>query len=490
MSRRIPGFDKLMSPFGADQADLATMRRVNTWLMAVAFIMLFGAGMAALTLSNMAAETSEEVAETLEIREELRAVLGLLRDAEIGQRGFLLTRDPEYLEPYNSARARVKQRISRLESLVPSNSEQAVRIEQLRNGADRRLEEVDRTVQLGREGRFGEALAMVNRDRGKVLMDEIRDIVASALEAERERLEERQASALTTKAWLSASIIGALVVTVLLAILSAQLTRRRFASVENRRQQLALLNEELEARVRDRTRDLELAREMAEAEANRAEHERGRVELLLREVTHRVGNNLAMVSSLLRMQQAKLDDDAARSALETARGRIQTISTAQRRLRLGDDLQTTRADSLLKAVVSDLADAALETNEISISGNFDPITVAARDATTLAVVLGELVSNAIKHAFTGRAGGTISVSFAMKDGVPTMSVEDDGIGFENEETLSSRRTGLGSMIIENLSRQYGGEIMKRKNEMGGTSVHILLPKLQIMEDGKISEDQG
>lgn len=480
-----------MRLFGADQADVATMRKANAWLMAVAFAMLFGAGIAALALSNIAATTSEEVVDTLEVRGELRAVMGLLRDAEIGQRGFLLTQDPQYLEPYNDARTQIGQRISRLEGLIPSDSEQAVRITQLRKAAGRRLEEVDETVALGQKGRFSEALAIVNQDRGKALMDEIRDIVDAALEAEREHLAERQSEAVASRTWLSASIIGALIATLLLAILSAQLTRRQFASVESRRHQLSLLNEELETRVRDRTRELEMAREMAEAEASRAEYERGRVELLLREVTHRVGNNLAMVSSLLRMQQAKLDDTGARSALETARGRIQTISTAQRRLRLGDDLQSTRADSLLEAVVSDLADAALESGTITISSNFDPLVVAARDATTLAVVLGELVSNAIKHAFEGLPDGTISVSFAVNnDGVPVMAVEDDGIGIDESETAPARKSGLGSMIIENLSRQYGGEIKKWKNESGGTSIHILLPKLQIMESEKMPEDRG
>ncbi|MBO6667919.1 CHASE3 domain-containing protein [Parvibaculum sp.] len=480
-----------MRLFRADLADIANTRKLNAWLMAVAFAMLFGAGIAALTLSGMVTRNTEQVVNTHEIRSELRTVLGLMRDAEIGQRGFLLTRDAQYLEPYNEARLQIGQRISALERLVPPDSEQAVRISQLRKGAERRLAEVDQTVALGREGRFGEALAVINQDRGKALMDEIREIVDAALEAERAALTANQAEAIASRTWLSASIIGALAATIVLAILSAQLTRRQFASIEQRRSQLALLNEELEARVRDRTRELEMAREMAEAEAGRAEYERGRVELLLREVTHRVGNNLAMVSSLLRMQQAKLEDDGARSALETARGRIQTISTAQRRLRLGDDLQSTRADSLLEAVIADLADAALESNEIAISGHFDPLTVAARDATTLAVVLGELVSNAIKHAFKGRTCGTISVSFVMNDdGVPLLTVEDDGIGFDETEGKSARRSGLGSMIIENLSRQYGGEIRKWKNEAGGMSIHILLPRLQIVDGEKLSEDRG
>ncbi|HCX69075.1 MAG TPA: hypothetical protein DHK64_16535, partial [Rhodobiaceae bacterium] len=73
-----------MRLFGADQADVATMRKTNAWLMAMAFAMLFAAGIAALALSNMTETNSEEVIDTLEIRTELRAVLNLLQDAEIG----------------------------------------------------------------------------------------------------------------------------------------------------------------------------------------------------------------------------------------------------------------------------------------------------------------------------------------------------------------------------------------------------------------------
>src|SRR5690606_19350452 len=105
-----------------------------------------------------------------------------------------------------------------------------------------------------------------------------------------------------------------------------------------------------------------------------------------------------------------------------------------------------------------------------IESDFDPMIVSSRDATTLAVVLGELVSNAIKHAFDGREEGTIRTSFTIgQNGIPVMSVEDDGVGFDDEADMPEKRAGLGSMIIENLSRQYGGEIRKERNSAGGTS---------------------
>lgn len=473
--------------FGGNLANTDKMSKVNAVLMALTFIMLFGAALAALTLSLRASSNIDDAVEALKIRSELKEIMSLVQDAEIGQRGFLLTRDPQYLEPYNAARLLIDRRLKALETIVEPDSEQGLRLERLSEATRRRLQETDTTIALGREGRFGEALTIISRDRGKALMDEIRTIIQDARAAESMRHDERAAKMISSRAWLSTSLIGALGASLVLAVLSLQLTRRQFATVTSKRDQLIVLNEELEARVRERTQELEIARERAEAETNRAEYERGRVELLLREVTHRVGNNLAMVSSLLRMQQAKLDDDVARSAIETARGRIQTISTAQRRLRLGDDLQSTPVDGLLEAVVSDLADSALDGTTISISGHFDPLVVSARDATTLAVVLGELISNAIKHAFDGRTSGTIRASFATDaDGTPCMAVEDDGIGLAVADD-STRRSGLGSMIIESLSRQYGGEIKKQTNEQGGASIIIRLPKLRIFDANTVEQ---
>lgn len=468
-----------MRPFEPHKTDRTSIRRTNTLLVAIAFAMLMGAGIASLVLASRAKQNAADVADTIGIRVEFHTIFSLIQDTETGQRGFLLTRDPAYLDPYYSARLEIERKLAALERHLADRPVQLQNVKALHDVARKRIEILDRTIALAGTGDFDGAIAEVANNRGQVLMDEGRSIVERALDGEAAVLVGRERTMANSYTLLSISLIGAIAAALVLATISIRLTRRAFATMASRKEELARLNEELEARVQERTRELEAAREMAEAEAGRAEYERGRVELLLREVTHRVGNNLAMVSSLLRMQQTKLDDEGARSALETARGRIQTIGTAQRRLRLGDDLQSTRADILLDAVVSDLADAGLDDSTITLSSNFDPLVVSSRDATTLAVVLGELVSNAIKHAFEGRDGGTISVSFTMTGGVPVMAVEDDGIGFDETDNPSARRAGLGSMIIENLSRQYGGEMRRWKNEAGGTSIHILLPRLKI-----------
>lgn len=470
----------------ADYSEVEKMRRLNALLMALAFLLLFGAALAALMLAPLAQRHANAVVHTIEVRSELLSVLNLLQGTETGQRGYLLTHNPEYLEPYNAARFEVGRKLTALEERVADNPRQQARIRALQDVIAQRIAILDGTITLGRAGNFEAATGIVGNNRGKALMDEARAIVNRAIAAETVLLAEREEETIRVHTLLWISLIGALTAGVVLVVLSVRIMRRQLTTMKQRRDQLAQLNEELEARVTERTRELESARELAEAEAGRAEYERGRVELLLRDVTHRVGNNLAMVSSLLRMQQSKLDDDQARTALETARGRIQTISTAQRRLRLGADLQSTRADDLLEAVVSDLADATLEHGTITIISNFQPLIVSSRDATTLAVVLGELVSNAIKHAFQGRNSGEITASFTRRsDGVPILAVVDDGVGFSDATPASPTAGGLGTMIIENLSRQYGGEIQKSRNEAGGTSIFITLPKLQVTEPEKI-----
>lgn len=475
--------------FAASQAEMNTLRRYNVWLMAAGFVLLFGAGIAALLLAGRARDTAGDVTRTIEVRSELLTILNLLQGAEAGQRGYLLTREEQYLEPYTAAHEQIDRELATLENLVADNPIQLTRMEQLRRGAERLLANIDETIELAHQGKFEAATRIIDGGRGKALMDEARDIVANAMAEEEMMLSGREARAARSVTWLFASLIGALSATLVLALLASQLTRRQFMSLAGRRDRLARLNEALEERVKERTRELEVSREMAEAETERAEYERGRVELLLREVTHRVGNNLAMISSLLRMQQARLSDTEARAALETARGRIQTIGTAQRRLRLGADLQSTRIDGLLEAVVSDLADAALESDTITLTSNFEPLIVSSRDATTLAVVLGELVSNAIKHAFHDRSTGTITASFTLRpDGVPVLAVIDDGNGYDETQDAGAAKTGLGTMIIDNLSRQFGGEIKKQRNDAGGMSIYITLPKLNIGEPQDIKKD--
>ena len=161
--------------------------------------------------------------------------------------------------------------------------------------------------------------------------------------------------------------------------------------------------------VQSRTADLEQAMLVAR-------RERARVEALLQDSDHRIGNSLATVSSLLGIQMRDVSSEEIRAALGAARDRIQTISSAHRRLRLGDDHETVRTDEYLPDVIADIKEANVHDRDVSIHSRIAPINLGSRDATTLGIIIGELTMNAIKHAFPGKKTGEIRIMLARGSG--------------------------------------------------------------------------
>ena len=114
--------------------------------------------------------------------------------------------------------------------------------------------------------------------------------------------------------------------------------------------------------------------------------------------------------------------------------------------------------------------------KVAFEGQFAPVTINARDATTIGIVLGELITNALKHAFEPDQPGTIWAKFSRnEDGTAVLTVEDDGKGLTEEGAKSE--SGLGAMIVKQLARQFGGQPRYEAREGGGTRVSVSLPEL-------------
>ncbi|WP_208441748.1 sensor histidine kinase [Bartonella raoultii] len=276
-------------------------------------------------------------------------------------------------------------------------------------------------------------------------------------------------------AFMRAALTLAAIVSVVSTFISAYFVINRFRRDIRALKMYQLLlhseNAALEARVKERTQELEKAR-------NHAEKERQRVEMLLQDASHRIGNSLGTVSSLLGLQLNRSKNEEVRSVLGAARDRIQTISTAHRRLRLSDDMETTLLAEFLSSVVHDVELAVpFELREnITIHTNFKDCRLSSRDATTLGIILGELLTNSLKHAFPDHRAGHIYISFGPKpDGQFMLIVEDDGVGMKNQ-TLE-QKTGLGRVVVEQLCMQFGEKPLFESSTLGGTKIVIPLPKL-------------
>jgi len=133
------------------------------------------------------------VAHTYEVLAALETMISGLKDAETGQRGYLLTSDESYLEPYDSALINAPARFHDLQKLIADNPQQKKRVVQMGILANKKLTELAETIQLHQSGRAGAALALVRTDLGKQLMGEIRVLIKEIKTDEKILLEKRQA---------------------------------------------------------------------------------------------------------------------------------------------------------------------------------------------------------------------------------------------------------------------------------------------------------
>ena len=180
--------------------------------LAVALIALF-------TYRALAARqgAASRVTQTLTTIQQLEGVLVTLTDAETGQRGFLVTGEERYLDPYNRARAELPNRLRDLAARVYDGADQQARYERVRQLADEKLVELEETIALRRQGKSEEARALMMSDRGRVAMDGIRTAIAEMEADERRILSERQgewedASDLSVRiTWLGSVILLALI---------------------------------------------------------------------------------------------------------------------------------------------------------------------------------------------------------------------------------------------------------------------------------------
>lgn len=433
------------------------LRSATTTIIAIGVVAV--AVIVAALINQQARRTADLVSHAIEIRERAERFLGRLRDAETGQRGFLLTGQPSYLEPFTEGRATAGPELDILAALVDADPAQKAQVVKLRQDMGIKFEELDRTIALERAGRREEAIALVRDAGGIAAMDRLRDTVQEIQQAENTRLLSLYRREERRRLWSSTGIVVALAG---LAFAAWQQLRRR----QRRTAALAVSNAELEQIVGERTRQLE--------------SERLRIEALLRDVNHRVGNNLAMVSALLNVQSRQTRQPAVKAALAQAQSRIQAIAAGQRRLRL--DIETDEIDArpYMEDLLAEIGKAA-EGRPIRIDLDMESIRLPGRDAVSFVVIVNELVTNAIKHAFPDGMSGCITIRLAQDEveGVPVlaMTIEDDGVGFPAE----AQNKGLGQTVIASLLRSMRASMMSRPlhaeaGERPGTRIRVIFPK--------------
>ncbi len=193
-------------------------------------------------------------------------------------------------------------------------------------------------------------------------------------------------------------------------------------------------------------------------------------ETLLKEIHHRVKNNMAVISSLLALQGSRIADPAHRAMFEESRQRIKSMALVHEKLYAAADLSRIDFAGYARSLVNGLEAVHHRPGRgIETRINVGDVLLDVDTAVPCGLILNELVTNALKYAFDGRAQGKLTISFTKRDGACTLTVGDDGIGLP--AGFDPRKTDtLGLKIVDVLARQLGGEV--RYASGAGTEVAV------------------
>ena len=194
-------------------------------------------------------------------------------------------------------------------------------------------------------------------------------------------------------------------------------------------------------------------------------------EVMLREIHHRVKNNLAMVSSLIGLQSHYAPDEIHREAFEETQARIRSMALAHEKLYQTERLADLRADEYLSTLLDELRFTSGQLGSpISVTKHIEPVSLGLDTAIPLGFIANELFSNCVKHAFPDARMGRIHVSFRSDTtGLMELAVKDDGVGIPPEFDLDSPKS-LGLILVKTFTRQLHGDMEVRSTE--GTEVVV------------------
>jgi PAS domain S-box-containing protein len=193
-------------------------------------------------------------------------------------------------------------------------------------------------------------------------------------------------------------------------------------------------------------------------------------ELLLREIHHRVKNNLQIVSSLLNLQQATLSDPAAIAAVAESAVRMRAMALLHQMLYQSDAIGRVRMDEYLRALALHVRGSnAGETVQMIFA--LEPITLDMDRAIPCGLIVTELLTNCLKHAFADRSGRVTLGLRGLADGQCALSVSDDGAGASADFAQSA---SLGLRLVRALARQLAGTLDWGAGR-GGTVVTLTFP---------------
>jgi signal transduction histidine kinase len=486
----------------------------NPLLRKTAVFMLAGLlGLAAIVVASLwltakVEQNADEVILERQVRTQAASLLLLVNDAETGQRGFLLTEEAPYLEPYERAVPLIPDAMTRMQTLAARTPRIQGAMQEVSALFQGKMDELARTIALVKAGQRAQALEVVRGDQGKLAMDGIRRILTAVI-AESDRhvaaLLEEGRRATQALFWVNTS---SSVLIVLLAVAAGWTIARYTAELVEARRAVAAVNLTLEERVQERTTALSRANDEIQRFAYIVSHD------LRAPLVNIVGFTSELEASTQALQRF-VSQAATASADEDG------LAT-EARIAANDDLpeaisfiraSTTKMDRLINAILklSREGRRELRPEPIELKTLFSAIAasvhhqlekVGARidiadtlptvmsDRLALEQIFGNLIDNAVKYLSPDRAG-VITVAGRTSGGVITVEVADNGRGiapadherifelFRRSGAQTVPGEGIGLAHVRALIRRLGGDITVESELGRGSRFRVTMPRVYV-----------
>ncbi|HVW95854.1 MAG TPA: histidine kinase dimerization/phosphoacceptor domain -containing protein [Mucilaginibacter sp.] len=200
-------------------------------------------------------------------------------------------------------------------------------------------------------------------------------------------------------------------------------------------------------------------------------------EWLIKEIHHRVKNNLQIVMGLLQRQSAYIDNEAALQAIQNSESRMHSIALIHQKLYQSEDLDLINMTDYINELLRYLKESADADNRIQFEKDIDAIDLDISQGVPLGLILNEAITNAIKYAYSDDAGGIIQVSLKRTPGEKiTLIIRDYGRGVSEDFDLKQSNS-MGMNLMRGLSKQISGTFEMICND--GAMIRIIFSAAQL-----------
>jgi signal transduction histidine kinase len=466
--------------------------------LAAGFLVLLVIGMASIWLSAVSRKQTDLVTHSMQVQAYATRLILLVEDAETGERGYLITRDRGYLEPYDLGVREAPRAIDRLAALTSDNARQHESVLGLKGLIDAKLDESRETVAAARDrGDFAAAMAIVRAGHGHRVMEQIRDRIRVVQAEESRLLAVRQRAMTATGRALMAVSLGGLVAVVALAFAATRSFERGRRLLEKSEADLKAANEGLEELVAQRTAELRESNSDIRRFAHVVSHDlrtplvnvmgfAGELEAVRHDVAAALKDGAEAPRILADFDESLCYIRTAAGKMDTMIGAILKVSREGKRAFRPEPLDIR---ALVEVVAATQHHQAQEVGAEVTVGDLPPVTA---DRLALEQIFGNLLANALKYLDPARPG-RVEVTGGRAGLMNVYRVADNGRGiaeadFDRVFDLFRRAgppdqpgEGIGLTHVKVLVRSLGGRIELASTLGVGTTFTIFLPASPVAE---------